>query len=83
MTRQAACFALWIMTGMTPREAYFSKLNIEIHYDFYRVRQQIRDGHPDFPVTGDGWPSFLYPHAKGDINDIENGLLKSALLVKV
>lgn len=49
----------------------------------YSVRQNIRDGHPDFPVTGDGWPSFLYPGAKGDVNDVEKGLFRSAILVKV
>ncbi|KAF9464229.1 hypothetical protein BDZ94DRAFT_1162369, partial [Collybia nuda] len=55
---------------------------IDYNWDEIAVQQCIRDGHPNFSVTGDGWPSFLYPHAKGDVNDVEKGLLKSALLVK-
>jgi len=47
------------------------------------VRQSIRDGHPDFLVTADSWPGFLYPHAKANQNDMEHGLLQSAMLVKV
>jgi hypothetical protein len=34
-------------------------------------------------VTGDAWPSFLYPHAKCDPEDVEKGLFKSAILLKV
>jgi hypothetical protein len=45
--------------------------------------QNIKDGHPNFSVTGDFWPAFLYPHTKGDPEDAEKGLFKSYLLVKV
>jgi hypothetical protein len=48
-----------------------------------RVRNNIREGHPDYTVTADSWPSFLYPRAKGDVNDIERGLFRSAILLKV
>jgi hypothetical protein len=47
------------------------------------VRNNIREGHPDYTVTGDSWPSFLYPRAKGDVNDMERGLFRSAILLKV
>lgn len=46
-------------------------------------RQNIRDGHHDFAVTGDLWPALLYPHAKGDPEEAGEGLFKSALLIKV
>lgn len=48
-----------------------------------RIRQNIRDGHTKYPVTGDFWPAFLYPHAKGDPTDVAEGFLRSAILVKV
>ncbi|KAF9462567.1 hypothetical protein BDZ94DRAFT_1309465 [Collybia nuda] len=55
---------------------------VDYQWEDTSVRQKIRDGHPDFPVTGDSWPSFLYPHARGDENDVEKGLLRSAILIK-
>lgn len=50
---------------------------------FDRVRQRIRDGHPEFVVSEDSWPAFLYPNAKCDPDDVEKGLFKSAILLKV
>jgi hypothetical protein len=47
------------------------------------TRQNIRDGHPDFIVTADSWPAFLYPHGKASQEDVEHGLFQSAILVKV
>lgn len=49
----------------------------------WSVRTHIRDGHPDFIVTADSWPAFLYPNAKGDIDNIELGLFRSAIFLKV
>jgi hypothetical protein len=46
------------------------------------VRQQIRNGHPDFVITADFWPAFLYPVAVAS-DDVEDGLFRSAILVKV
>lgn len=46
-------------------------------------RQGIRDGEAAFVITGDFWPAFLYPHAKGNPKEAEVGIFKSALLVKV
>jgi hypothetical protein len=47
------------------------------------VRQNIRDGQPEFIVTANSWPSFLYPHAKANHDDVQHGLFQSAILVKV
>lgn len=47
------------------------------------MRQNIRNGHPDFIVSEDTWPAFLYPHATCDPEDVEKGLFKSAILLKV
>lgn len=57
--------------------------NISTTLILFSVRQKIRDGHPEFTVTGDYWPSLLYPHAKGDPKDAGTGIFKSGLLVKV
>jgi hypothetical protein len=48
-----------------------------------RVRSHIRQGQPDYIITADSWPAFLYPKAKGDVHNVEQGLLRSALLLKV
>ena len=48
-----------------------------------RVRNHIRDGHQDFIVTADSWPAFLYPNARGNVENIEVGLFRSAILLKV
>ena len=50
---------------------------------FYSVRNRIREGHPDFIITADSWPAFLYPHGRANENQVEDGLFKSAILVKV
>lgn len=51
-------------------------------YDF-RIRQKIRDGDDEYVVTGDSWPAFLFPHGKADPDNIEKGMFRSALLLKV
>lgn len=48
-----------------------------------RIRQLICDGHPDFVVSEDSFPMFLYPYATYDPDNVEKGLFKSAILVKV
>ena len=50
---------------------------------FYSVRNHIREGHPDFIVTADSWLAFLYPHGLANDDQVEDGLFKSAILVKV
>jgi hypothetical protein len=48
-----------------------------------RVRTHVHEGHPDFIVTADSWPAFLYPYAEGDLDNVERGLFRSAILLKV
>jgi len=78
-----AFFVQLILIGLTYGE------NSEVSTTFRHlsppqsVRQNIRDGHPDFLVTADSWPAFLYPHARANEDDMEQGLLQSAILVKV
>ena len=50
---------------------------------FSSVWAKICEGHPDFRVTTDLWPLFLYEGYKCDVNDLERGLFRSKLLVKV
>lgn len=52
-------------------------------YPLCSVRNHIREGHPDFIVAADSWPTFLYPHGIANENQVEDGLFKSAILVKV
>jgi hypothetical protein len=40
------------------------------------VRTHVREGHPDFIVTADSWPAFLYPYAEGDLDNVERGLFR-------
>lgn len=47
------------------------------------VRNNIREGHVDYPVMAHSWPNFCYLDFVCDANDIEKGLWKSTLLVKV
>jgi hypothetical protein len=47
------------------------------------VRTRIREGDGNFTVTAQSWPIFCYAHCTCDINDVENGLFRGSLLVKV
>lgn len=49
----------------------------------FSVRANIRNGHDDYVVTVLLWPKFLYADYKCDPDDVEKGLFKSPLLVKV
>jgi len=46
-------------------------------------RQNIRDLHPDFLVTANSWPLFLYANGKYNPNFPNHGLFQGELLVKV
>lgn len=50
---------------------------------FSSVRANIREGHLAFLVTSQSWPLFLYANIICNVEDIEDGLFKGALLVKV
>lgn len=47
------------------------------------MRTRIREGDGNFTVTAQSWPIFCYAHCTCDINDVENGLFRGSLLVKV
>ena len=44
---------------------------------------KIRDLHPDFIVTANSWPTFLYEDYKYDLTDPAKGLFKGSILLKV
>ncbi|KAI5984229.1 hypothetical protein EDD15DRAFT_2375483 [Pisolithus albus] len=45
------------------------------------VRTAIKEYHPDFRVTADSWPSFLYADGEYDPNNPAKGLFKGKYLV--
>lgn len=49
----------------------------------FTVRDKIRDGHSDYPVTAWSWPIFYYVSYTCDRNDLEKSPLRSRILVKV
>ncbi|KIJ58306.1 hypothetical protein HYDPIDRAFT_119690 [Hydnomerulius pinastri MD-312] len=56
---------------------------IEYNWDDLEVRRKIRERHPEFLVTAESWPAFLFE--VGHVNNpenIENGLFRSTLLLK-
>jgi hypothetical protein len=73
--------ALWSTTGMM--KGSLLSQHSSILDLFYSVRNRIREGHPDFIVTADSWPAFLYPHGLANEDQVDGGLFKSAILVKV
>ncbi|KIM84518.1 hypothetical protein PILCRDRAFT_385422 [Piloderma croceum F 1598] len=55
----------------------------EYKWDDAEIRAlTIRKGHADFLVTAQSWPVFLYAGHKCNEADMEEGLFKSALLLK-
>jgi hypothetical protein len=48
-----------------------------------RHRDKIRDLHPDFVVTANSWPIFLYEDYKYDPTEPAKGLFKGSILLKV
>ena len=47
------------------------------------IRTRIREGDIDYAVTAQSWPNFLYVGYSCDPLDLEKGLFKSEILVKV
>jgi hypothetical protein len=50
---------------------------------YVRVRARIREFNGDYPVTANSWPIYLYAGYRCDMEDIEKGLFRSAILLKV
>jgi len=47
------------------------------------VRTMIREGHPDYIITAYSWPVFIYAGNKCNPDDMEEGLFRNVMLVKV
>jgi hypothetical protein len=43
----------------------------------------LRNGHSDYIVTAHSWPVFLYAGNKCNPDDMEEGLFRNTILVKV
>ncbi|KAF8421736.1 hypothetical protein L210DRAFT_989996 [Boletus edulis BED1] len=57
---------------------------IEYDWNDTEVRKNVCERHPQFLVTEDSWPRFLYDtEYRFDPDNIEMGLFKSTLLLKV
>ena len=56
---------------------------IGTHGEFFSVRARIRQGDDSYPVTAQSWPLLLYAGNCCFADDVEKGLFKSSLLVKV
>ncbi|KII82685.1 hypothetical protein PLICRDRAFT_61796, partial [Plicaturopsis crispa FD-325 SS-3] len=56
---------------------------VDFDWTHESVRVKIRNAHPNFLVTADRWPAFLYEKI-GDIDmeNVEKGFLKGKLLLK-
>ena len=57
--------------------SWFSK------YTFNRHRDKIQDWHPDFLITANSWPCFLYEEGRYNPNNPAIGLFKGSLLLHV
>ena len=66
--------ATWVPTVHIQRQYADVVLSIWTH---------ICDSHPDYVVTTDSWPAFLYPKVNSDIHNIEQGFLHGGILLKV
>ena len=81
-TWQVAFSALSNMIGMTPSKRSVSHAHMRLM--IVRVRKNIRERHPQFLVTEDSWPKFLYDTQHTyDPDNIEKGLFRSTLLLRV
>ena len=70
------------MIGMTPSKRSVSHAHMRLM--IVRVRKNIRERHPQFLVTEDSWPKFLYDTQHTyDPDNIEKGLFRSTLLLRV
>ncbi|KAI9566124.1 hypothetical protein HD554DRAFT_2174837 [Boletus coccyginus] len=55
---------------------------VEYDWDCDDHRNKIRDWHPDFLVTANSWPRFLYENNHYDPSDPAKGLFKGSILLK-
>ena len=50
---------------------------------FFRIKRKIHNDNEDFAVTAQSWPNFLYAGYVCNPLDLEKGLFKGEILVKV
>ena len=81
MMPQAGSFALPSMIGTPPSKIEHNPLFVT--NGPCRHRNKIRDLHPDFVVTANSWPTFLYEDYKYDPTEPAKGLFKGSILLKV
>ena len=53
------------------------------HKLIFSVRTHIREGNTNFAITAQSWPTFCYASCICDVDNIEKGLFRSSLLIKV
>ncbi|KAH9942077.1 hypothetical protein B0H21DRAFT_696509 [Amylocystis lapponica] len=51
-------------------------------WDDPNIRAQIKNGAPEYAITADYWPAFVYQDFTCNLNDLDEGLFRSKLLVK-
>lgn len=84
VTTQADSCALVSMIGKTSSEyPLHHHHGCSAHCMSFSVRNLIRHGDDAYPVTAHSWPLFLYASNRCFVDDIEKGLFKSGLLIKV
>ncbi|KIM70500.1 hypothetical protein SCLCIDRAFT_101205, partial [Scleroderma citrinum Foug A] len=88
---------VWLMCGqptpeptLEPREktghGFYhdttAQLICPIDYDWSNAQANICDFHPDYLITADSWPHFVYKDKMYDPKDPVKGLFKNVMLVK-
>jgi len=68
---------------MTPGEVNLLRLSPDADIKLHSVRAGIRDRRPNYIVSEYSFPLFLYEGYTADRDNLEKGLFKSKLLVKV
>ena len=66
-----------------PQYVHFSEYRTYSLVRNCRHRAYIRNYHPDYLVTTDCWPYFLYEKEVYDPEDSTKGLFKNILLIRV
>lgn len=83
MMQQLGCSVQSNTIGPIPSK--FTLVNVALAHWCHNCRHRayIRNQHPDYLVTTDCWPYFLYEDEHYDSDDPTKGLFKNILLVTV
>ena len=71
------------MIGMMKSKTMDSQASANLIGPYISVQVLIRDGNSDFAVTAQDWPAFCYPGNKCDPVDVEKGLFRGPMLIRV